>query len=443
MANKRYDNDLIIDETYPLLNDIPISILIGCVAFLIFLSAFFSSAETSMMALNRYRLRHLEKKGHSGAKRAASLLRRPDRLIGVILIGNNLVNTFAATLTTVIALRLYGEAGVWYATLVLTLAILLFAEITPKTVAALHPEKVAFPFSWILQPLLKLLYPAVWSVNAISNRMARLFGVDADKDAEAQTLNPDELRTVLNEGGDLIPQTHQDMLLNILDLDEATVDDIMIPRNEVIGINLEDSIEFIAAQLESTDYTRLPVYEGDINNVLGILHLRYTPKILKGENGLSHQSIRDHISQTYFVPESTSLHKQLINFKDQKHNLALVVDEYGEVQGLITLADLLEEIVGDFTTNFANTHEPTIIDNEDNWYTFDGGASIREINKSLNWELPTDGPKTLNGLFIEHLEEIPKGPVSFIIGNYRFETLTINKTMIDTAKGQIALSETE
>ena len=425
------------------MNDIPVGILIGCVIFLIFLSAFFSSSETSMMALNRYRLRHLEKKGHKGAKRAASLLRRPDRLIGVILIGNNLVNTIAATLTTVIALRLYGEAGVWYATLVLTLAILIFSEITPKTIAALHPEKVAFPFSWILKPLLKILYPAVWSVNAISNRLARLFGVDADKDVQAQTLNPDELRTVLNEGGELIPQTHQDMLLNILDLDEATVDDIMIPRNEVVGINLEDSIEFIAAQLESTDYTRLPVYDGDINNVLGILHLRYTPKILKGDNKLSHDSIREHISSPYFVPESTSLHKQLLNFKDQKHNLALVVDEYGEIQGLVTLADLLEEIVGDFTTNFANTHEPTIIDNEDNWYTFDGGASIREINKSLNWALPTNGPKTLNGLFIEQLEEIPRGPVSFTIDDYRFETLKINKTMINTAKGYRLINDSD
>ena len=394
-----------------------------------------------MMALNRYRLRHLEKKGHKGAKRAASLLRRPDRLIGVILIGNNLVNTFAATLTTVIALRLYGEVGVWYATLVLTIAILIFAEITPKTIAALHPEKVAFPFSWVLKPLLKIFYPAVWSVNVISNRLARLFGVDADKDADDHKLDPDELRTVLNETGDLIPKTHQEMLLNILDLDEASVNDIMIPRNEVIGINLEDSIEFIAAQLESTDYTRLPVYEGDINNVLGILHLRFTPKIFKDHTGLTHEAIREHISQPYFVPESTSLHKQLINFKDQKHNLALVVDEYGEVQGLITLADLLEEIVGDFTTNFANTHEPTIIDNEDDWYTFDGGASIREINKSLNWNLPTDGPKTLNGLFMEYLEVIPAGSVSFSINEYRFESLKITKTMIETAKGKFIATE--
>lgn len=389
-----------------------------------------------MMALNRYRLRHLEKKGHKGAKRAASLLRRPDRLIGVILIGNNLVNTFATALTTIIALRLYGEVGVWYATLLLTIVILIFSEITPKTIAAIHPEKVAFPFSWALKPLLKILYPAVWSVNAVSNRLAKLFGVDADKDSNEHSLNPEELRTVLKEGGSLIPQSHQDMLLNILDLDEATVDDIMIPRNEVIGINLEDSIEFIAAQLESSDYTRLPVYEGDINNILGILHLRYTPKILKDNQSLTHDAIRKHMSQPYFVPESTSLHKQLVNFKDQKHNLALVVDEYGEVQGLTTLADLLEEIVGDFTTNFADVSEPDIITHKDDWYTFDGGTSIREINKSLTWQLPTDGPKTLNGLFMEHLEMIPKGPVSFAIENYRFETLKISKTMIETAKGK-------
>lgn len=389
-----------------------------------------------MMALNRYRLRHLVKKGNKGAKRATALLERPDRLIGVILIGNNLVNTFAATLATLIAMRLYGEDAVWSAGLILTLVILIFAEITPKTFAALHPEKLAFPFSVPLRGLLKCLYPAVWAVNYFSNALVRLFGVDPDNAGNSDHLNPDELRTIVDEAGALIPDSHQDMLLNILDLEKATVEDIMIPRSEVIGINIEDSIEDILKQLEVADYTRLPVYEGSINNVLGVLHLRFTPRLLKDRDNLTHSDIKHHISQPYFVPVSTALNQQLINFKNQKHNTALVVDEYGDVQGLITLADLLEEIVGEFTTNLSDSEQPDIHPIEDSWYQIDGGASIREINRTLSWELPTDGAKTLNGLIMDHLEAIPKGHISLAIGDYYLETLSITQTMIETAKAK-------
>lgn len=387
-----------------------------------------------MMSLNRYRLRHMEKKGHQGAKRATSLLKRPDRLIGVILIGNNLVNTFAAALCTLIALRLYGEDAVWTASLLLTLVILIFAEITPKTLAALHPEKLAFPFSWPLRLLLKTLYPAVWAVNTFSNRLVKLFGVNPDHHAHNDHLNQEELRTIVDEASSLIPKAHQDMLINILDLEKATVEDIMIPRNEVIGINLEDSPEKILTQLETTEYTRLPVYESEINKVIGILHLRFTPRFLQPQNTLTHNQIREHISKPYFVPVSTPLNQQLINFKNQKHNMALVVDEYGEIQGLITLADLLEEIVGEFTTNLADTQQPDITPIGDEWYEIDGSASIRDINRNLHWNLPTDGPKTLNGLMMDHLEAIPKGHISFILGNYHFETLSLSQTMIDTAQ---------
>ncbi|MGH1485058.1 MAG: HlyC/CorC family transporter [Cellvibrionaceae bacterium] len=425
------------------MNDIPLSFLFGFLGILILLSGFFSSSETAMMSLNRYRLRHLEKKGHHGAKRASALLKRPDRLIGVILIGNNLVNTFATALTTLIALRLYGEGSVWLASVLLTIVILIFSEVTPKTIAALHPEKIAFPFSVLLRPLLILLYPVVWVINHISNALALLFGVNAAQGHAHEHLNPDELRTVVGEAGGLIPDDHQDMLLNILDLEKASVEDIMIPRNEVIGIDLEDDIDYIINQLESAEYTRLPVYEGDINHVIGILHLRFTPRFMKSKSPVTHADIKQYISTPYFVPESTPLHKQLIQFKEQKHSIALVVDEYGEVQGLITLADLLEEIVGDFTTNLSDIREPDIQEADNDWYTIDGGASIRDVNRNLDWQLPTDGPKTLNGLMMEYLENIPKGHISFIIDDYVFETIKLSSTMIESAKVKLIKIEEE
>lgn len=396
-----------------------------------------------MMSLNRYRLRHLEKKQHKGAIRAAKLLRRPDRLIGMILIGNNLINNFAAALTTLIALRLYGEDAVWTASILLTLAVLIFAEVTPKTIAALHPEKVAFPFSWVLQPLLKLLYPVVWMVNHMSNALARLFGVNAGDSPMTDHLNPEELRTVLNEAGDLIPDQHQDMLLNILDLEKASAEDIMIPRNEVVGLDLNDSAEKLLEQLKSIDFTRIPVYEDNINNVLGVFHLRYTPRFLNNNDIDIHAEIRRYMTQPYFVPESTPLHTQLLNFQKEKSSMALVVDEYGEVQGIITIEDLLEEIVGDFTTNLANAQQDEIRAFDDGWHMIEGGASIRDINRSLEWELPTDGPKTLNGLMMEYLETIPKGHISFIIGNYRFETQAISNTMIETARVKMIAKKKE
>ncbi len=429
------------------MNDIPLSILFGALGILILLSAFFSSSETAMMSLNRYRLRHLEKRHHQGAIRAAALLRRPDRLIGMILIGNNLINNFAAALTTLIALRLYGEDSVWTASILLTLAVLIFAEVTPKTIAALYPEKVAFPFSWVLRFLLIILYPAVWLVNYISNGLAKALGVNTSHANTTEHLHPDELRTVLNEAGDLIPDQHQDMLLNILDLEKASVEDIMIPRSEMIGINLEDSSEQLFDQLKQINYTRIPVYEGDINNVVGIFHLRYSTRFLLEDGDIQksiHSYIRRYMGSPYFVPESTPLHTQLLNFQKQKHSMALIVDEYGEIQGLVTIEDLLEEIVGDFTTNIAEAQQPDIKELDDGWHIIEGSASIRDINRSLDWELPTDGPKTLNGLMVEYLETIPKGHISFIIANnYRFETQTLSSTMIEAARVKLLVIEEE
>ncbi|WNO10116.1 HlyC/CorC family transporter [Teredinibacter sp. KSP-S5-2] len=417
------------------MDNISTNLLILILVLLIFLSAFFSSSETGMLSLNRYRLRHLVNKGHKGAIRSSALLNRTDRLIGVILIGNNLVNIFATIVAGLIAERLFGE---WFALtvmpLLLTLIILIFAEVTPKSVAAAFPEKVAFPASMVLQALLLPLYPVVLLINAISNAIARIFGLDTSKVKLTDHLHPEELRTVVDEAGDLIPDHHQGMLLNILDLENATVEDIMIPRNDVQGIDLEDSIEEIAETLQNTEYTRLPVYEGDINNVIGILHLRKVARFsLDGELKITHEAIRNHLSPPYFIPESTTLPMQLMNFQKEKQRTAIIVDEYGEVKGIATLVDLLEEIVGDFATDTSEEEHDEILEQPDNWFLIDAAASIRDINKSLGWELPTDGPKTLNGLIVEFLEHIPDALVSFEIGHYRFEIKELGDNRIEKA----------
>lgn len=386
------------------------------------------------MSLNRYRLKHLAKKKHSGALRASKLLQRPDRLIGVILIGNNLVNNFAAALTTVIAIRLYGEGAIAIASVLLTLAVLIFAEVTPKTIAALHPERIAFPASFILKPLLYILHPAVWIVNTISNALAKIFGVDTTQ-TTSEHLRPEELRTVVDEHGDLIPDQHQGMLLNVLDLEKVTVEDIMIPRNEVFGLDLEDDINTLMKRIRSSEYTRIPVYEGDINQIVGFLHMRNAVRFIHGDDSnITHEAIRRFCDTPYFVPETTPLHTQLLNFQKGKVRTALVVDEYGDIQGLVTLEDLLEEIVGDFTTNLAEDLDSEITQLDKDWHLVDCSSTIRDINRHLSWELPTDGPKTLNGLIVEHIENIPDGNISIRLGNYHIETVVLNKKRIESAK---------
>lgn len=413
----------------------PLGVLFTALALLLLMSAFFSSSETGMMALNRYRLKHLVKKQNKGAIRATALLQRTDRLIGVILIGNNLVNISASAIATIIGLRLFGDAGILVATILLTLAILIFSEVTPKTMAALHPEKVAFPASLVLRPLLTLFYPAVWAINYVSNLLARLFGVNPESHITQEHLNPEELRTVVDEAGGLIPDQHQKMLLNIFDLETATVEDIMIPRNEVMGLDLHNDIPTLLKQIRNSEHTRLPIYEGDINHIVGILHLRNASRFLYGEDmEVTHDAIKRFAREPYFVPLSTPLHTQLLNFQKQKRRIAIVVDEYGDVQGIATLEDLLEEIVGEFTTNLAEEQSQEIVALDKDWYLIEGGASIREINRSLHWELPMDGPKTLNGVIMEYLESIPDGNSCFQIGNYRFETVSLSEKLIDRAK---------
>ncbi len=413
------------------MNDIPLSYLLTTLGILIIFSAFFSSAETGMMSLNRYRLKHLTQKGHSGAIRASKLLDRPDRLIGIILIGNNFVNIAASAIATVIAVRLWGDAGIAIATGVLTLVILIFAEVTPKTIAALHPERIAFPASFLLRPLLWILYPAVWLVNGITNGLLRLFGIDPQATQEHH-LNAEELRTVVHESKQKLPQKRQGMLLNILDLEHVSVDHILIPRNEINGIDIEDDLKLIIEQLRACQHTRIPIFKGDINNLIGVLHMRNFSHFLIREEQ-SKAALLQEAKDPYFVPENTPLHTQMFNFQKEKQRLGFVVDEYGDVQGMITLDDILEEIVGEYTTDVADINQDITPRNDGSFY-IDGTATIREINKALNWDLPSDGPITLNGLIMERLESIPDTNICLSIEDYRVETIQIKDNMIKTAK---------
>lgn len=422
------------------MNELPLNILFGILAALILMSAFFSSAETGMMSLNRYRLKHLRKQHHPGAIRASKLLDRPDQLISLILIGNNLVNFITASLFTVVAIRLWGDAGVAIAPVVLTLVVLIFAEITPKTIAALHPERIAFPASRMLTLLLRLLFPVVWFINAITNNMLKMIGIDPSN-SNNEALSSDELRTIVGEAGPHIPKRHQGMLINILDLEEVTVEDIMIPRNEVIGINLLDDDETILSTLRETEFTRLPVYHEDINNIAGVLHQRNVSRIIDNE-GLNRERLRSEIAEPYFVPESTPLHTQLVNFQQEKQRLGIAVDEYGVVQGLVTLEDLLEEIVGEFTSNIADNIDD-IRSKPGGIHIINGTTNIRDINKSLHWELSTEGPKTLNGLILERLEFFPDAPACIVMENYRFEIIDIKDNIIQNVKATKVKKEPE
>ncbi|WP_417582069.1 HlyC/CorC family transporter [Nitrincola sp.] len=413
------------------MEDASISSLLILLGFLIILSAFFSSSETSMMSLNRYRLRHLVKKHHRGAIRASQLLERPDRLIGLILIGNNFVNILASAIATIIAVKLWGDAGIAIATGVLTLVILIFAEVTPKTLAALHPERIAFPASFILHPLLKLFYPLVWLVGAITNNLLRAFGVKPNQHGNDH-LSTEELRTLVHEAGALLPKRNQSMLLGVLELDDVTVNDIMIPRNEVEGIDMDQTLEQILEQLSNTLHTRLPIYHGDINKVIGLLHMRKLAQLIqRGE--VTKEAILQVASDPYFVPESTPLQTQLLNFQQQSRRIGIVVDEYGDVEGIVTLEDILEEIVGELSEENNDLVED-IHPQDDGSYFIDGGAYVRDINRALHWQLPTDGPKTLNGLITETLESLPDANICLVIGEYRVETLQIQDKFIQTVR---------
>lgn len=410
------------------MDDIPISMLLGILLFLILVSGFFSGSETGLMSLNRYRLRHLADKKNKGAMRAFHLLQKPDKLIGLILLGNNFVNILASAIATIIGIRLFGEAGILFATVILTAIVLIFAEVTPKTLAAMHPEKFAFPATFILQPLLRLLYPLVWLVNLSSIAIFKLFGLRQTTNSDK--LSSEELRVVVNEAATMIPKGHQKMLLSILDLEKVTVDDIMVPRNEIIGIDLEDEWSDIIKQLTETQHTRLPVYEGDIDHLVGIIHIRRALRFFHMEDA-SKDDFKKIIREAYFVPMGTPLNTQLLNFQRERRRNAMVVNEYGDILGLATLEDILEEIVGEFTTD-PSTSRKDVQTKEDGSYLIDGSITVRELNKILNWQLPTEGPKTLNGLIIEYLEHIPEPGTSMLLSDYPIEIIQTTRNSVKT-----------
>jgi Mg2+/Co2+ transporter CorB len=403
------------------------TILWVLLVILLILSAFFSGSETGMMALNRYRLRHQKKKS-SGARRAAKLLEKPDRLIGLILIGNNAVNILAAIIANMLAIIYVGEAAApWVATASLTVLVLVFSEVTPKTIAAQNPEWFAFRTSHILRPLMQVMVPLVVLINKFTNFVISLLGFDPTKDRD-DGLDSEELKSLVDLSSHKLSSNNQGMLKGILDLENITIEDIMIPRNEIQGIDLEEPIDSIKSAILDSEYTRQPLYKGDINNIIGVFNTRKAHHLLKSQK-VSHKLVRQLSEKAYFIPESTTLMNQLLNFRDKKARFGIVVDEYGEVQGLVTLEDILEEIVGDFTTDIADQIDEIHKISKDK-FEIDGGATIREINKATGWSLPTDGPKTLNGLVLEQLENIPDGNISFLIDNYCFETANIEGAMV-------------
>jgi len=398
---------------------------------LILLSGFFSGSETALMTLNRYRMKNLARKGHRGAKLARYLLQRPDRLLGLILLGNNFVNILASAIASLIAMRYYGETGIAIATGILTFVILVFAEVTPKTLAALKPDLFAYTAAYIYTPLQKLFYPLVWLVNLISNKMLAMFGVHAASSSD-DSLNADELRMVVHEARQFIPGKHTDMLLGILDLENISVEDIMIPRNDITGIDLNDDWNDVVQQITNSHRTRVPVFKDSIDNTIGMLHLRKVLNLVV-RNELTRKTLESLIREPYFIPEGTSLTRQLLNFQKNRRRSGLVVDEYGSIHGLVTLEDILEEIVGQFTTD-SSVRTAGIHPQDDGSYLVDGSTHIREINRMLSWDLPTEGPKTLNGLILEHLEMIPARGTSLLIANYPVEITRTDKNAVQTAR---------
>lgn len=409
------------------MSEIPLSTLWGLLLVLIVLSAFFSSSETGLVALNRYRLRHHVKAGHRGARLAQRLLNKPDRMFGLILLGNNLVNITAASIATVIALRLLGEPGIWVSTVVLTAVILIFAELMPKTLAAMYPQHIAYPASLILAPMLKLFYPIVWLINLIVSFFLRPFGVKFTG-SQNEALSREELRVVLQESGRHISEDHQQMLLNILDLEHGAIDDVMVPRQDIVGIDLSESWEDVINRLSQTVHTRLPVWEGDLENMIGLLHVRSVlPRLSRGL--LDKDSLLKATRSAYFIPEGTTLTKQLLEFQARERRLGLVVDEYGDIQGLVTLDDILEEIVGEYTTEGVMPKRK-IRQLEDGSYLIDGSASIRMLNRRLNFELETTEANTLNGLILEYLESLPEGRTCLAIGNYQMTIMELAENRV-------------
>ncbi|EOI6440947.1 HlyC/CorC family transporter [Yersinia enterocolitica] len=404
------------------------STLIIILVIMVVVSAYFSASETGMMTLNRYRLRHLSKQGNRAARRVEKLLRRSDRLISLVLIGNNLVNILASALATIVGIRLYGNAGVAIATGVLTFVVLIFAEVMPKTIAALYPERVAFPSSVLLAPLQKIMLPLVWLLNTITRGLMRLCGIRGNVHS-SDAVSKDELRSIVNESHSQISRRNQDMLISVLDLEKVTVSDIMVPRNEVVGIDINDDWKSIMRQLTHSPHGRIVLYRQSLDDAIGMLRVREAYRLMTEKKEFNKENLLRAADEIYFIPEGTPLNVQLVKFQRNKEKVGMIVDEYGDIQGLVTVEDILEEIVGDFTTSMSPSLAEEVNPQSDGSVLIDGSANVRELNKAFNWSLPIEA-RTINGMLLEELEEIPQVDAQVRVGNYLIDVLDVQENMI-------------
>ncbi|ENZ0349937.1 CNNM domain-containing protein [Morganella morganii] len=409
------------------------STLIIILILLVIISAYFSASETGMMTINRYRLRHQAKQGNRAARRVERLLEKPDRLLSLILIGNNLVNIVASALATIVGMRLYGNAGVAIATGVLTFVILIFAEVMPKTIAALYPQQVAFPSSFLLRPLAKICLPIVWAFNAITLILMRCIGIRGTV-IRSDAVSKEELKTIVNESKGKLSRRNQDMLISILDLDKVSVDEIMVPRTEIFGIDINDDWKSILRQLTHSPHGRIVLYRDSLDDAIGMLRVREAYRLMIEKQEFTKQMLIKAADKVYFVPDSTPLNLQLVNFQRNNEKVGLIVDEYGDIQGLISVEDILEEIVGDFTTSMSPSLAEEVTRQPDGSLLIEGSANIREINKALNLVLPEEGARTINGLLLEELGDIPTLNTLVTIGHYQFEVIAIGENVIKTVK---------
>jgi Mg2+/Co2+ transporter CorB len=402
-------------------------IIILCVMVLV--SAWFAGSETGMMTLNRYKLRHQAKNGSRAARRVEKLLRRPDRLLSLVLIGNNLVNILASALATIVGMRIHGDEGVAIATGILTFVVLVFAEVLPKTVAALYPERVAFPSSLLLVPLQYIMLPLVWLLNTITRLLMRMAGIRADG-AINSALSKEELRTIVYESRSLMSRRNQDMLLSVLDLEKVSVDDIMVPRNEIVGININDDWKSVVRQLSHSPHGRIVLFRDSLDDCVGMLRVREAWRMMTEKKEFTKETLLRAADEIYYIPEGTPLNTQLVKFQRNKEKAGVVVDEYGDIKGLVTIEDILEEIVGDFTTSMSPSLAEEVMPQNDGSVLIEGSASVREINKAFNWHLPEQEARTINGMLLEALEDIPVIDTRVQIGHYNVDILDVQDNMI-------------
>jgi Mg2+/Co2+ transporter CorB len=419
------------------LETVPIWALVLALVLLILCSAFFAMAETALMAANKYRLKHLAKRGHRGAITTLWLLDRTDKLLSLVLIANTLINAMATALVTAIAILFFGheESVITIATASVAFLLIVFAEIAPKVIGATYPERISLGTSLVLRPLMKLAKPAIWFVNLFVSSLLRLLGIRASADAHQQRLSPEELRTVVLEGGAFMPQKHKSILLNLFDLEKTSVEDIMTPRSQIEALNLSLPVEDIKAELTTCYHNKLPVHDGEINRIIGILHVRKAVGLLNQADELTVEHFRELLTEPYFIPQDTTLFTQLQYFQENKERLGIIVDEYGEVQGLVTLEDIIEEMIGDFTTSTPSTARADAMA----WNTkgeclLEGSTPLRDINKKLGLDLPLDGPKTVNGLLLELLQEIPEFPIALKVGPCVIEVVQVQNQSIKIVK---------